>query len=95
MTTTPNHRDILTALEALKGDLKELSDRIGCEVIGPDGRIGGTGLTGRVIRTEARVLAYDRLKERVIGGLLTGSALMAVLWWIVRQKVASVFGVAS
>lgn len=93
MTATPSHRDIFSALDDLRRELGNLSDRIGHEEVQPDGTIVGTGLTGRVIRTEAKVLAYDRLKERFIGGLATASVLVAVIWWLTKDRLSSMFGV--
>lgn len=90
---SPTHRDIYGLIGELSSKLDGLSDRIGHEEVQPDGSIVGTGLTGRVIRTEAKVHGYDRLKERVIGGFATASVLIAVIWWLVKTKVANVFGV--
>lgn len=44
-------------------------------------------------RIETKVLAYDRLKERVIGALMAGSVLIAALWWLTKDRLATVFGV--
>lgn len=93
VTATPSHRDIFQAIDELRLELGNLSDRIGHEEIQADGSVVGTGLTGRVIRTEAKVLAYDRLKERIIGGLATATVLLAVVWWLVKAKIAGLFGV--
>lgn len=59
-----------------------------------DGK-SGTGLTGRVIRTEAKVLQHDRFKERVIGGFMTLTVALAVVWWLVKDRLAGVFGVSG
>jgi len=97
--TTPSHHDIFSAIDGLRHDLNakfdSLSDRIGHEQTLPDGKLIGTGLTGRLIRTEAKVLAYDRLKERIYGGLAVATALIAVIWWLTKQKLADIFGVGS
>lgn len=93
MPPSPTHRDIYGLIAALDTKLDGLSDRIGHEETGADGTVTGTGLTGRLIRTETKVLAYDQLKERVIGALAAGTVAIGVLWWLVKAKVASVFGV--
>lgn len=70
--------------------LESIDQRLGHEA--EDGK-SGTGLTGRVMRTETKVLAYDRLKERAIGGFTALCMATAVLWWLTKDKWASLFGV--
>jgi hypothetical protein len=76
----------------LDATLGEIRDRLGKE--SDDGK-SGTGLTGRVIRTEYRVLAYDRLKDRVIGGAMALTMAVAIIWWLTKDKLATVFGVSG
>lgn len=52
-------------------------------------------LESEVGSIKAKVMAYDRLKERIIGALMAGSVLVAALWWLTKAKVAAVFGVPS
>jgi len=52
-------------------------------------------LDEKVSRIEAKVMAYDRLKERIIGGLMAGSVFIAALWWLTKSKLAAVFGVSA
>lgn len=50
-------------------------------------------LDGRVARVETKVLSYDRLKERVIGGFMVLSVSLAVLWWMTQDTWAQLFKV--
>lgn len=77
---------------ALDGALQLILKTLGSE--SDDGK-SGTGLTGRVIRTEAKVHGYDRLKERAMGALAAMSIAVAILWWLTRQRIAAVFGVEA
>lgn len=43
---------------------------------------------------EGKVMAYDRLKERVIGALMAGTVLIGIVWWLTKAKLAAVFGVS-
>lgn len=95
MTTTPSHREIVSALVELTGKVDSLVERIGHEHTDERGNISGTGLTGRIIRTEAKVLAYDRLKAQAAAVLATASLFIGVLWWLTKEKWAHLFGVTA
>lgn len=45
----------------------------------------------RVKNMESRVMAYDRLKDRVIGAIMGGGLLIAAVWWLIKDKLASLF----
>ena len=77
-------------------DMKRMMDDL-AEKVGQENEDGtfGSGLTGRIMRTEAKVLAYDRLKERVIGGLMAGTAALAAFWWFAKDRIATFFNVAG
>lgn len=51
---------------------------------------GGTGILGRLARIENRQSAYDRWAQRILGGFATASVCIAVVWWIIQDKVAGV-----
>lgn len=72
--------------------LERVLDRLGEE--SADGS-GGTGLIGRVMRMEAKVHAYDELKQRAYGALATLAVSAGVLWWLVKDRLSALFGVSS
>lgn len=74
----PSHADIYRLLGEIKAALGEENE---------DGS-GGTGLTGRLMRVEARVLEYDRWRDRIIGGLSALTILLGVLWWLLKERLA-------
>jgi hypothetical protein len=81
----PSHRDIHALLQ-------ELLERVG--EVNEDGTTG-TGLTGRIMRTEAKVLAYDRLKAQATAALATAGVFLGVIWWMIKDKVSGLFGVSA
>lgn len=52
---------------------------------------GATGLVGRVVRVEARLASFDRLKDRGAGVVMAATVFLAVLWWITKDRVAGLF----
>lgn len=52
-------------------------------------------LDGQVGEIKAKVLAYDRLKERAIGAAMALSVALAAVWWLTKDKLAGLFGVHS
>lgn len=50
---------------------------------------------GQLSRIEAKVLAYDRLKERVIGAFMALSVALAAFWWLTKDRWGAFFGVHS
>jgi hypothetical protein len=52
-------------------------------------------LDGRVARVETKVMAYDRLKERVVGAFMALSVALAVIWWLTKDRWAEMFGVGG
>lgn len=72
--------------------LERVLDRLGEE--NAEGT-GGTGLIGRVMRVEAKVHAYDELKQRAYGAIGALAVSIGVVWWLVKAKVAALFGVSS
>jgi hypothetical protein len=86
----PSHADIFRLLQDLGEKVDELAHVVGKP---SDDGATGTGLTGRIMRTEAKVLAYDMLKQRVYGALAGLAAASAIIWWLAKDKLAAVFGV--
>lgn len=82
-------------LHQTQREVANLVKLIGEEEVDAEGKITGTGLTGRIIRTEAKVLQYDRLKERIMGGFATATVLLAILWWLTKDRLAHLFGVSA
>lgn len=80
----PSHAEIYNLL-------MDLLERVG--EVNEDG-VTGTGLTGRIMRTEAKVLAYDMLKQRVYGALAGLAVASAIIWWLIKDKLAATFGVS-
>lgn len=89
MNPKPTHSEIYAILTDLSGKVDKLVDAVGKE--SEDGA-SGTGLTGRIIRTEARVHAYDRLKERATGAVIAAPLFLAAVWWLIKGKLAVLFG---
>lgn len=85
----PTHSEIFEQLTALSRKVDTLVAAIGQE--SGDGS-SGTGLTGRIIRTEAKVHAYDKLKERATGAVIATPLFLAALWWLIKSKMAALFG---
>lgn len=88
-------RHLHDCMHKTQREVEALTRAVGQEVVGEDGKVSGTGLTGRIIRTEAKVLSYDRLKERAVGAFFATTALVAVIWWIVKAKVAEALGIVT
>ncbi len=76
----PTHADI-------NGNLLHIIRLLGEE---NDAGTGGTGILGRLARIEARQNAYDRWLQRMMGAFATASVMVAVLWWVIQDKVAGV-----
>lgn len=72
-------QDVMVALAEfraeVRGQLEQLSDRLGFE--SEDGK-GGTGLTGRVVRTEDHIESMIGLRNKATG-LIMGLTLVFVL----------------
>jgi hypothetical protein len=89
----PTHTDIFAALASLEGQLQSVLDRIGHE--SEDGK-GGTGLTGRIIRTEAKVSiyadAFDQYKNRAIGAFIAVSMLSFLIMLGLKTWIGNLFG---
>jgi hypothetical protein len=85
----PTHSEIYDLLTTLTSKVDKLVDAVGKEA--EDGA-SGTGLTGRIIRTEAKVHAYDKLKERATGAVIATPLFLAALWWLIKSKMAALFG---
>ena len=47
----------------------------------------------RLTKIEDRVLAYDRMRDRIMGAVSAAVVLSAAMWWLIRAKIAAVFGV--
>lgn len=44
-------------------------------------------------RIEDRVLAYDRLRDRVLGGIAAAGVGLAALWWALHSKIETLLGI--
>jgi hypothetical protein len=97
MTTPakPTHIEIYRLLSELSAKVDSLVDAVGEEMTGDDGKVFGTGLTGRIIRTEAKVHAYDLLKQRAIGAFMMLTLSLTILWWLTKDRWAEMFKVSG
>lgn len=49
----------------------------------------------RLVRIEGKVVAYDELKQRAYGALAALTLATAIIWWLIKDKLATFFGVTS
>jgi len=47
----------------------------------------------QVERIEEKVLAYDRLRDKILGAITATAVLLGALWWTTKDALAKVFGV--
>lgn len=86
MTETATTEATLARIEAnMANGFAELRRVIGEE--SEDGK-GGTGLTGRIVRTEQRVASVYDLKRAGVGFLFACSLLGTVIWFGFKALVA-------
>jgi hypothetical protein len=88
----PSHADIFRLLQDLGEKVDELAHIVGKP---SDDGATGTGLTGRIMRTEAKVLAYDRLKGNAMTAMATAGVFLAIIWWLIKDRIAGLFGVSG
>ena len=88
-------RDIADGVERLEEKLDKLFAAIGLESRDEYGRPIGTGIVGRLMRLETRVdgrfSAYDGWVKYLRGGLAVLAVSATVLWWVVGEKLGSMF----
>ncbi|RAK51189.1 hypothetical protein [Phenylobacterium soli] len=41
---------------------------------------------------KAKVLAYDILKDRAKVAITTAGVFIAVIWWLIKSRIAALFG---
>jgi hypothetical protein len=107
MTTQPTHADIYREVGAVSQQVENLevraeahSERIRAveDAVKANGHTSHTvlevlsELRADVAEIKAKVLAYDLLKARVLGGISVAvvaiSAAFAAFWWAVGDKIA-------
>lgn len=74
-------------VQGIKMDTLALKNAIGSETTDEDGKKTGTGLFGRVGRTENRQIVYDRWTNRAIGIAMAFTLSGSVLWWLLETKL--------
>ena len=66
---------------------RALSAKIGAE---PDANgNNGSGLTGRVAEVERRLRPFESLKDKAWGAAAMAAILLAALWWMLQDRVAT------
>jgi hypothetical protein len=88
----PSHAEIFARLGEIQTDLRSLSDRVGHESTGADGAVRGSGLTGRLIRAEARLEGLDALKNKALGGFAALTLVSALLLVGLKAWITSLLG---
>lgn len=56
---------------------------------------GATGLNGRLVRVEARLASFDRLKDTGAGVVMAAAVFLGVLWWMAKDRLAALFQLGS
>mgnify|MGYP000019260183 FL=1 len=96
----PTHREIITRVDGLANLLAQHereSHDYRAEVRDAFKQVAGSirDLAETVERIEDKVLAYDRMRDRIMGSVAAGGVLIGAIWWLVKDKIAHFFGVAS
>jgi len=96
----PSHREIITRVEGLADLLAQHTQEshdYRAEVRDAMSRIAGSirEVAENVERIEDKVLAYDRMRDRIFGAVGAAAVLIAAIWWLVKDKLATFFGVSS
>lgn len=85
-----NTQALLRTLQTLGQAVEGIEVRLG-EEPESDGS-GGRGILGDLAQIKAKVMAYDLLKAKVLGGIsvavVTIGAAFAAFWWAVGDKIA-------
>lgn len=96
----PSHREIITRVEGLADLLAQHTQEshdYRAEVRDAMSRVAGSirELAETVERIEDKVLAYDRMRDRIVGAIAAGTMFLGALWWLVKDKLAHLFGVST
>ena len=81
--TQPSHAD-------LQSDILVLLERV--EANGRASREGFAAMDKRLSAIEAKVMAYDLLKARMIGVISTGGLAIAAAWYWLHDKIEAALG---
>jgi hypothetical protein len=84
---------LLRTLQTLGQAVEGIEVRLGEE---PDSDgAGGRGILGDLAQIKRKVLAFDLLRARVLGGVSVavtlGGAFIAALWWALGERIAHFF----
>lgn len=105
MTETPSHHDIIArvrdldmAFDTHKGEALTFwaeSRKADMEIARALSVIGSQveNIEEKCGRLEDRVLAYDRMRDKVIGALAAGGLFIGALWWMTKDALGKLFGV--
>lgn len=52
-----------------------------------------TTIDGRVKNIEAKILMYDKLRDRIVGGIAAGTVSVAAIWFLIQDKIKLIFGI--
>lgn len=82
-------------MQRIEGKLDTLAKIIGAEQEDERGQKVGTGIVGRLMRLESRVDSrfrwIERWTDRGVGLAMAVTVLGAVIWWLVKDKLAGLF----
>lgn len=88
-TERVDHRTIYEGLAELNRGLHDVNVKIG----DPDNGAGqpATGLFAQIDNIDARLLTFEKLRERVKGALFIAIPFGAGVWWLVGEKMGQLF----
>ena len=86
MTQQPSHAD-------LQSDIATLLERV--EANGRQAHDGFLAVNTRLKAIEDRVLALDRLRDKVMGALAVAGLFIGVIWWMIQDRIEAVLGIGK
>jgi hypothetical protein len=102
-TSKANEQDLLNAMtmQRIEGKVDAMIKSIGWESTDERGEPIGTGIVGRLMRSEHRQVAFEKKVEarftiqsgwiRYAAGAMAAAAIfIGVIWWIIGDKVEHV-----
>lgn len=87
-------QDLPEILQAILDRQDEIARAIGHEDRDEYGKLTGTGVVGRVMRTELAVKSLmderQSWKRYFAGALMSATLLICVIWWLVSQRLGAI-----
>lgn len=100
MSDRPTHDDIIRRVEANGAHAAEIFHAVNARLgdifqIIENLEVTTDRIDARVEKVEAKVLKYDLMGARIVGALGAFAVAASALWWLVKDKVAAMFGVTG